>query len=293
MAHIELSNFVLTTALAGEIRGLLESHPDLTLNTGPLPGGRSAFHMACAMNNLSAVEVFLSHVPRVPLDLNFPDHRGFTPVMYCCQFALSPIAKDVHDFPRTSRRLIFHPAVRLDVVTEVLGRTWTPLHVACKSFEAMKWMIITGKPLSFRAAPAPAFDDENGIACRVLWERLLRNEDLVRYHLRLEAVHSPCDVVRQAAGDLRYLELFATIVFLSDGLLRERSTTPAARELVGPYWVVVNQQYRRFFAMTQKLPLELQALLCLRAGGQYGTVITTPEAEIALQHLAALLWCKS
>ena len=72
-------------------------------------------------------------------------------------------------------------------------------------------------------------------------------------------------------------EIFALVVFVSDGILRINHTTtpsPAAR----------------FFDIAKLLPLELQMLLCFRQVGSAKEIIRGKESEVAFKELARKLW---
>jgi len=72
-------------------------------------------------------------------------------------------------------------------------------------------------------------------------------------------------------------EMFALVVFVSDGLLQIRDTAsspPAAR----------------FFSIAAQLPLELQMVLCLRQVGSDKEIILGDESEAAFEELARKHW---
>ena len=72
-------------------------------------------------------------------------------------------------------------------------------------------------------------------------------------------------------------EVFALVVFVSDGLLQAKDTTtpsPAAR----------------YFAIVAQLPLELQMVLCYRLVGSAEEIISGKESEMAFKELARRLW---
>jgi len=72
-------------------------------------------------------------------------------------------------------------------------------------------------------------------------------------------------------------EVFAMVVFVSDGLLHIRDTAsspPAAR----------------FFSIAAQLPLELQMVLCFRQVGSDKEIIPGKESEVAFKELARRLW---
>ena len=72
-------------------------------------------------------------------------------------------------------------------------------------------------------------------------------------------------------------EMFALVVFVSDGLLKVNITatpSPAAR----------------FFTIASRLPLELQMLLCFRQVGSAKEIIPGKDSEVAFKELAMRLW---
>jgi len=72
-------------------------------------------------------------------------------------------------------------------------------------------------------------------------------------------------------------EMFALVVFVSDGLLQindSKTTTPAAR----------------YFSIAAQLPLELQMVLCHRQMGSDKEIIPGKESEIAFKELARKFW---
>ena len=72
-------------------------------------------------------------------------------------------------------------------------------------------------------------------------------------------------------------EVFALVVFVSDGLLgtRDQGTTPPRT---------------RFFAIATQLPLELQMILCYRVVGLAKGIIPGKDSEAAFRNLAKILW---
>jgi len=73
-------------------------------------------------------------------------------------------------------------------------------------------------------------------------------------------------------------EVFALVVFVSDGLLQIKDTTtpsPAAR----------------YFSIARRLPLELQIVLCFRQVGSTKEIIPGKDSEVAFKELARrLIW---
>jgi len=72
-------------------------------------------------------------------------------------------------------------------------------------------------------------------------------------------------------------EMFAIVVFVSDGLLQINDTprSPAAR----------------YFSIARRLPLELQMIVCHRVVGSTKGIIPGKDSEVAFKELAQnLLW---
>ena len=100
-----------------------------------------------------------------------------------------------------------------------------------------------------------------------LLERFEKDDTQTRHAMRLEL--GWCD---EAAA-----EMFALVVFVSDGLLQINgsTTTPAAK----------------FFRIASQLPLELQMVLCHRVVGTPKEIIQGKDSEVAFKSLAqSLLW---
>jgi len=279
-------NLVTADAPAEIIETFLWQHPDVDLNVPASAISCTAFQMVCRKNDFRVLEVFMPHADTGRLNLNHCDNYGFTPVMYAC---------GRYDYD-TLQRLVFHPKVRLDVVSWGPVYENTPIRNAFGHLEVMKWMVMSGKPLSFPQVKVPPgfldhMDPEN-VACHDLWTRLLVDEDFVRYELLLEArtrftaykaAGISCPVPDGQWPDVQFLDLYATIVFVCDGLLREPTTTVISPQ---PKEIQPNAKLLRFLRLAQRLPLELQALLCLQVGGRSSSAIPTRQAELAFRHLA-------
>jgi len=99
-----------------------------------------------------------------------------------------------------------------------------------------------------------------------LLERVKKNPVKTRHAMRVEL---------GLLDDLA-AEMFAVIVFVSDGLLQINDTTvtPAAR----------------FFSIARGLPLELQMVLCFRQVGSAKEIVPGKEREMAFKELARRLW---
>jgi len=77
--------------------------------------------------------------------------------------------------------------------------------------------------------------------------------------------------------DEQTAEMFALVVFVSDGLLQIYNTT-------------IPSSAARYFSIASQLPLELQMVLCYRVGGSSKEIIPGKESELAFKELARRLW---
>jgi len=100
-----------------------------------------------------------------------------------------------------------------------------------------------------------------------LLERFKKNPNETRHAMRVEL----------GWYDDLAAEMFAPVVFVSDGLLQIKDTTtpsPAAR----------------FFSIARRLPLELQMVLCFRQVGSAKEIIQGKLSEVAFKELTRKLW---
>ena len=96
-----------------------------------------------------------------------------------------------------------------------------------------------------------------------LLERFKENPEETRHAVRVEL-------------GLVDAEMFALVVFVSDGLLQIKDTntpSPAAR----------------YFSIAAQLPLELQMVLCHRLVGLAKEIVPGKESEVAFKELARRL----
>ena len=116
--------------------------------------------------------------------------------------------------------------------------------------------------------------------------------EIVRVNRRTEVVSllersmaNPAQTRHEVRGKLGVLdalaaELFAVVVFLSDDLLQPR---PALATIIAA------SAATRFFAITSKLPMELQMILCHRVVGSMKQNILYKDSEVAFKSLAKCL----
>ena len=92
-----------------------------------------------------------------------------------------------------------------------------------------------------------------------LLERFKENPGVIRHQVRVEL----------GLLDELAFEMFALVVFVSDGLLQVNDTTPSPAA--------------RFFSIATRLPLELQMVLCFLLVGSCKEIISGKESEVAFK----------
>ena len=102
-----------------------------------------------------------------------------------------------------------------------------------------------------------------------LLERFQENPVKTRHVVRLEL-----GWYNEAAA-----QMFALVVFVSDGLLKTKATG-----------VKAGARRTRFFNIAAQLPLELQMVLCFRQVGSGKEIIPGKESEVAFKSLTRRLW---
>jgi len=146
----------------------------------------------------------------------------------------------------------------------------TPLWWAayCGHSDVIKWWIASGREMDL-GKPGDGRTDAIGVAKEkgravlvTLLERFKSDAAKTRHAMRVEL-----GFFEELAA-----EMFALVVFVSDGLLQIKDTTTATPAA-------------RFFNIATLLPLELQMVLCfrLRSGKE---IISGKESEVAFKELA-------
>ena len=216
-------------------------------------------HSACSLDRVQIIALLLAHPS---IDVNQKDKFGTTPFMIACSMGHT-----------ASVRLLLKDS-RLRV-NEPDKNGHTPLkRVAYNGhLDIIRWWIASGremdlgKPGDVEKSDAIAGAKKYGKTDVVtLLERFKENPEETRHAVRLDL-----GLVDELAA-----EMFALVVFVSDGLLRIKDTisTPAAR----------------FFSIARRLPLEIQMLLCYRVEGSPKEIIPGKKSEVAFKELARRLW---
>jgi len=251
---------MLTTVEEGDAKKLAElMRQDHGFNVNQQDeDGRTLLHYACLDSSRSAIIPLLLADPHI--DVNLKNQYGSTPFLYAC-------------YGRTScvREMLKDSRVK---VNEPDGDGWTPLwRAACYGhLDVIKWWIASGREMDLGTPGDIYHTDAIGGAKKYdktevasLLERFKSDPTETRHVVRLKL-----GWYNEAAA-----EMFAMVVFVSDGLLqiKETSLTPATR----------------FFNLTRRLPLELQIVLCCRLVESGKDLIPDKEREVAFKELAGTL----
>ena len=150
----------------------------------------------------------------------------------------------------------------------------TPLWCAavCGYLDITKWWIASGREMNLGTPGEVDKTDAIGGAKKwgmtevvTLLERFKSDAAQTRHAVRVEL----------GWYDEAAAEIFALVVFVSDGLLQVDDTTPAPAA--------------RFFNIARRLPLELQMVLCFRQVGSDKETIPAKDSEVAFKELAMRL----
>ena len=170
--------------------------------------------------------------------------------------------------PSCARLLLKDSRVK---VNEPVNGGYTPLCSLARQghLDIIKWWIAFGREIDLGTPGDIDMTDAIGGAKKygntevvTLLERFKENPVETRHVVRVEL-----GLVDELAADV-----FAMVVFVSDGLLKTNDTTPSPAA--------------RFFSIAAQLPLELQMVLCYRLRGSGKEIIPGKESEVAFKELA-------
>jgi len=240
-----------------EVEEILRNNPNLDVNWSDENENRStALDIACDRGHDSIVSILLTHPG---IDVNLKENGGWTPFNSAC----------INGSTSCVRLLLKDCRV---MVNEPTYDGSTPLYGACfmGHHDIIRWWITSEREMDL-GEPGQWQSDTIGVAKKygktevvALLERFKENPERTRYQVRLEL----------GLADEVAAEIFAMVVFVSDGLLqvtqRNQSTTAAAK----------------FFSIVSRLPLELQIMLCYRLVGSSKEIIHGKDSEMAFKELA-------
>jgi len=239
-----------------ELAELMRQDPGFKVNQQD-EDGWTLLHYACYGQSRSAVIPLLLAHPDI--DPNVKTKYGSAAFYFACKGRLSCVREMLKD----SRVKVNEP----DKDGE------TPLWAAANRghLDIIKWWIASGREMDLREPGDVGKTDAIGVAkmlgkteVATLLEKFKSDATQTRHAVRVEL-----GLIDELAA-----EMFAMVVFVSDGLLKIKNlvdSTPAAA---------------RFFNIATQLPLELQMVLCYRVVGSAEEIISGKDSEVAFRSLA-------
>ncbi|MHB1910093.1 MAG: ankyrin repeat domain-containing protein [Nitrososphaerales archaeon] len=230
------------------VKDILDRHPDVNVSFRSDPGDfSSALHTAAVKNNAEIIRLLLKSRK---IQINQQNRFGMTALHFAA----------IRGNIEALKVLLKHPYVRADMIGNI---NRTPLRNAATEggLEAVKWLIASGKELG-----SLAFLDFFRVPKEIetLLSQFQKNPGQVRKEVRRGLGLTQNEDIR---------DLFAQVVFLSDGLLRQTD---------------YQDPKVRFFSISARLPLELQMILCHRTYASPKDLILIRDAEPSFRALAAV-----
>jgi len=224
--------------------------------------GFTFLHYACNSDSRSPVIPLLLAHPDIDVNVENKDRQ--TPFYLAC----------FRGHTSCVRELLKDSRVK---VNEPKYDGQTPLRHAAYygHFGVIKWWIASGREMYLGKPGDIGKTDAIGVAkdegekgVVTLLERFQQNPEKTWHQARLEL----------GWYDEMASEMFALVVFVSDGLLQIKDTTTTTHAAT-------------FFSIAARLPLELQMVLCSRVVGSTKEIIPGKKSEVAFKSLAkSLLW---
>ena len=237
-------------------REILRKSPNLDFNWRG-EDGHTAFSIACGHGRYDIVSILLAHPD---INVNVKDNSGRTPFYFAC----------ANGHTSCVRELLKDSRVK---VNEPDDDGSTPLWLAAWNghIDIIKWWIASGREIDLgtpgdidKTDAIGAAKDAGKTEVVTLLERFQESPNETRHQVRLEI-----EWYNEAAA-----EMFALVVFVSDGFLQiNETTTPAAR----------------FFSIARRLPLELQMIICHLVMGSPKEIISGKDSEVAFKSLTKRL----
>ena len=255
--HPSALYFASCVGEVSRVQKILKNHPNFDVNwKNNSEYGATALHIACENGHDSVISILLAH-PAV--DINQKNDQGKNPFYQACYGGS----------PSCVRLLLMDSRVDLNGPGEY---RITPAREAanCGYLELFKWWIASGREMDL-GTPGNWATDAIGETKKkrmpqlsALLQRFKENPREVRFAMREEVRWSSA-----AAA-----EVFALVVFVSDGLLDTRQVEKTLTSA------------ERFFVIARQVPLELQMVLCHRVVGSMKEIILSDDSETAFKNLA-------
>ena len=245
---------------AKKVAELIRQDPGFKVNMGQVRNGNTLLHHACSGDSRSAVIPLLLAHPDI--DVNSKNNFGGTPFYVAC-----------YGHPSCVREMLKDSRVKGN---EPRNDGGTPLWIAAGNgrLDVIEWWIASGREIDLGKPGDVDKTDAIGGAKKwkktevfALLERFKENQVETRHAVRLEL----------GWYDDLVAEMFALVVFVSDGILQINDTTTPSPAT-------------RYFSIAAQLPLELQMVLCHRVVGSDKEIIPGKDSEVAFKELARKLW---
>jgi len=252
---------VVENGNAEELAELMRQDPGFNVNMELDDYGHTLLHCACGGGDRSfhVIPLLLAHPG---IDVNLKDIYGWTPFFFACSTGYTSCAREMLKDSRVE-------------ANEPTNDGETPLWRAAYygHLDVIKWWIASGREMDLGKPEDVEKTDAIGMAKMygytelvTLLERFKSDAAQTRYAMRVEV----------GWYDELAAEMFALVVFVSDGLLQIKDTTPSPAS--------------RFFTISRRLPLELQMMLFFRQVGSAKEIMAGKESEVAFKELARILW---
>jgi len=220
-----------------KVAELVRQDPGFNVNMD-LGYGCTLLHFACERDSRSAVIPLLLAHPDI--DVNVKDIFGRTPFLLACYNGNTSCVREM---------MLKDYRVKPN---ERNNSGQTPLWWAAYggNLEVIKWWIASGREIDLDKTDVIGGAKKRGKTEVVtLLERFKENPVETRHAVTVEL-----GLIDEVAA-----EMFALVVFVSDGLLQIKDTTPSPAA--------------RYFSIAAQLPLELQMVLCYRLVGSNKEII--------------------
>jgi len=244
-----------------EVKDILRKNPSLNVNwKNEEEDACTALYAACWSGHDSVASILLAH-PDV--DPNLKNKNRNTPFLIACfQGSTSCVRLLLQDH----RVMVNEP--------DNVG--FTPLFWAANNghLDVIKWWIGSGREMNL-GTPGDIYKTDA--------IRTAKEEGRTEVVSLLEIFKSDATQTRHAVRvelgllDELAAEVFALVVFVSDGLLQINDSTTTASPAA------------RFFSIARRLPLELQMVLCFRQVGSDKEIFPGKLSEVAFKELGRSL----
>jgi len=250
---------------------ILRTNPDVNVNWRHGPHGHGALHRACEEGGLDLIVSSLLAHPDI--DVNLKTDAGSSPFFVACSNGHTSC---VRLLLRDSRVNLGDPDDNGDPPL-----IWAAYY---GYLEICRWWIASGREMDL-GEPGDQGTDVIWVAKRPPGIGVNHQEKKAKLAILLERFKENTDETKHAVRvelgwyDNVAAEVFALVVFVSDGLLQTKDTTTSPTA--------------RFFNIARRLPLELQMVLCFRLVGSCKEIVLGNDSEVAFKSLARRLMCSS